>query len=53
MLLFRLGLGAYVFVTPTMRFTLPIYAHDMAMVLAAQPSPTKLVPCLHVMTPMT
>jgi hypothetical protein len=24
-----------------MDFTLPIYAHDMAMVLAAQPSPTE------------
>ena len=39
--LFKLGLGADVFVTPTMGFTLPIYAHDMAMVLAAQPSPTE------------
>ena len=27
--------------TPTIGFTLPIYAHDMAMVLAAQPSPTE------------
>jgi hypothetical protein len=27
--------------TPTMGFTLPIYAHDMAMVLAAQPSPSE------------
>jgi hypothetical protein len=41
MFVFRLGLGADVFGTPTMRFTLPIYAHDMAMVLAAQLSPTK------------
>jgi hypothetical protein len=29
------------FGTPTMGFTLPIYVHDMAMVLAAQPSPTE------------
>ena len=28
------------FATPTMAFTLPIYAHDMAMVLAVQPSPS-------------
>jgi hypothetical protein len=41
MLVFRLGLGADVFGTPTKGFTLPIYAHDMAMVLAAQPSPSK------------
>src|SRR6202022_5032717 len=41
MLVFRLGLGAEVFGTPTMGFILPIYAHDMAMVLAAQPSPTE------------
>ena len=27
--------------TPTEGFTLPIYAHDMAMLLAAQPSPTE------------
>jgi hypothetical protein len=38
---FRLGVGADVLDTPTMGFTLPIYAHDMAMVLAAQPSPTE------------
>jgi hypothetical protein len=38
---FRLGIGADVFSTPTMGFTLPIYAHDMAMVLAAQLSPTE------------
>ena len=30
-----------VFGTPTMGFILPIYAHDMAIVLAAQPSPTE------------
>ena len=30
------------FVTPTMGFTLSIYAHDMAMVLAGQPSPTEV-----------
>jgi hypothetical protein len=30
-----------VFGTPTMGFTLSIYAHNMAMVLAAQPSPTE------------
>ena len=41
MLLFRFDLGADVFGTPTMGFTLPIYAHDMAMLLAVQPSPTK------------
>ena len=41
MLIFRLGLGANVFGTPIMGFTLPIYAHDMAMVIAAQPSPSK------------
>ena len=41
MLFFRLGIRAHVFGTPTMRFTLPIYAHDMTIVLAAQPSPTK------------
>jgi hypothetical protein len=41
MLVFRLGLGAGVFGTSTMIFILPIYAHDMVMVLAAQPSPTK------------
>ena len=29
------------FGTPTIGFTLPIYAHDVAMVLAAQPSPTE------------
>jgi hypothetical protein len=38
---FRLGVGADVLDTPTMGFTLPIYAHDMAMVLVAQPSPTE------------
>jgi hypothetical protein len=38
---FRLGVRADVLGTPTMGFTLPIYAHDMAMVLAAQPSPTE------------
>ena len=27
--------------TPTVGFTLPIYAHDMAMELAAHPSPTE------------
>ena len=41
MLIFRFGLGADVFGTFTMGFTLPIYAHNMAMVLAAQPSPTE------------
>ena len=41
MLPFRVAFGADVFVTPTMGFTLPIYAHDMALVLAAQPSPTE------------
>ena len=41
MLLFRLDLGADVFVTPTIGFILPSYAHDMAMVLTAQPSPTE------------
>ena len=41
MFFFRLGVGADVLGTPTMSFTLPIYAHDMAMVLAAQPSPTE------------
>jgi hypothetical protein len=41
MLVFRLGLGVDVFGTPIMGFTLPIYAHDMTMVLAAQPSPSK------------
>jgi hypothetical protein len=41
MFVFRLGLGADVLGTSTMEFTLPIYTHDMAMVLAAQPSPTK------------
>lgn len=39
--LVRLGVGADVLATPTEGFTLPIYAHDMAMVLAAQPSPTE------------
>ena len=37
----RLGVRADLLGTPTMGFTLPIYAHDMAMVLAAQPSPTE------------
>ena len=48
MLIFRLNHGAHVFGIPTMGFTLPIYAHDMAMVLAVQPSPTKAsIPSLH------
>ena len=29
------------FGTPTMEFTLPIYVHDMAIILAAQSSPTE------------
>ena len=29
------------FESPTKGFSLPIYAHDMAFVLAAQPSPTE------------
>jgi hypothetical protein len=38
---FRLGVGADVLGTPTMGFTLPIYVYTMAMVLAAQHSPTE------------
>jgi hypothetical protein len=38
---FKLDVGADVLGTPTMGFTLPIYDHDMAMVLAVQPSPTE------------
>ena len=41
MVFFRLGVGADELGTPPMGFRLPIYAHDMAMVLAAQPSPTE------------
>ena len=41
MFVLRLGLGEDVFGTPTKGFSLPIYAHDMVMVLAAQPSPTE------------
>ena len=41
MLSFRLAFRADVFVTPTMVFTLLTYAHDMALVLVAQPSLTE------------
>ena len=41
MFVFRLGLRADVFGTPTKGYSLPIYTHDMMMVLAAQPSSSK------------
>lgn len=43
MFAFRLAFGLAVanqFLTPTLGFTLPSYADDMAHVLAAQPSPS-------------